>query len=306
MNISSRQELTRALSEPETAFVYQFGCDRTRGFGADYLGFLNRLMTCLRFGIGFRFGTVARPRGFIVQHGWSDYFLPFCGEVDAPLIQLLNVSQFPYARKIPITRSLAGAWLRLLSQPRADYFMFDGLPELGVLGPPIFSDNENFLSARQHLISILWVYNSETGEAVDALQQSVDLPKTYAAICIRRGDKAIEFPYVEIERYAERIFAVAGAGIPIFIATDDVGILPRCREVLNECQLVALSDQDMTGYDHALFKALPAAERKRRTIRFFAQLEFLRAATLFFGSKTTNVAWLTNAHRGGEGVFWVD
>src|SRR4051812_37063453 len=100
----SRETLVAALAKPDRTFVYQFGCAGNAGFGADYLGLLSRLITCISLGIGFRFGKVIRPRGFVTNRGWSDYFEPFCDEVEAPWIDRLNVWQFPYARIMPFAK----------------------------------------------------------------------------------------------------------------------------------------------------------------------------------------------------------
>jgi hypothetical protein len=51
---------------------------------------------------------------------------------------------------------------------------------------------------------------------------------------------------------------------------------------------------------------LPAAEKRRRNVLLLAEVEAMRGASHFFGSRTTNVAWLVNLLRKGEGVTWVD
>src|ERR1035437_6937611 len=136
MNIT-REKLRAAVSEPKKILVYSFGCNPNAGFGADYLGLINKLMACLQLGIGFRLGKMTLPQGFITQNGWTDYFEPFCDEVTAPLLDRINLHQFPYAKNFPVTKFLAGFWLRSLSRPRAHYFAFDDLGKIETLGPPI-------------------------------------------------------------------------------------------------------------------------------------------------------------------------
>ncbi len=276
------------------------------GFSADFLGLIQRLMRCLRNGVAFRLGRVTRPRGFVVLNGWRDYFEPFCEEADAPLLELLNISQFPYGRRFPMAAWVARRWLRATTRPRSQFFMFDELEKLrDRRSTPRFADEE-YLSTRRDLISLIWKYTAETRDAVEAWKKSVRLPAEYLALVIRRGDKVIEHPYVEVERYAQKLSETATAIRPLFVATDDVRLIPKIAEVLRDREVVWLDDKGFTGYDHAGFKALPAAERRRRTVRLFAQLEILKEARLLFGSETTNVAWLAYAQRGGEGVIWVD
>ena len=175
-----------------------------------------------------------------------------------------------------------------------------------ILGPPIFEENENYLLARRDLITVLWTYNLETRWEVEAIKQEVRVPKDYLAICIRRGDKINEYAYVGIDRYAELINSSARGIRTIFIATDDARVITDIAELMPDYEFISLTEEDAKGYIHSDFKSLPSAERRRRTLRYFAQLELMRDANLFIGSKTTNVSWMANAHRGGEGVIWVD
>ena len=126
------------------------------------------------------------------------------------------------------------------------------------------------------------------------------------AVCIRRGDKITEHAYVGIDRYAESIKFLARGIRTVFIASDDTRVIPEISEVMPDYEFISLTEGNSKGYIHSEFKSLPSAERRRRTLRFFAQLELMRDANLIIGSKTTNVSWMANAHRGGEGVAWVN
>jgi hypothetical protein len=305
MNIT-REMLNDAVTKPKKTFVYSFGCNTRSGFGADYLGFIAKLMQCLQLGIGFRFCKITKPQGFITRNGWTDYFEPFCGEVTAPLLERLNLHAFPYARIIPFTKYVVGFWLRLTSRPMADYFAFDNLGKFEKLGPPLFEDNENYLLARRDLIRILWKYNIETRREVAIIKQEVEVPNEYIGICVRRGDKNTEHAYVGIDQYVAMINALHSGARTIFIATDDVLVVKEISKAMPNHQFISLTESHASGYVHSEFKSLTSAERRRRTLRFFVQLELMRDAGVFIGSKTTNVSWMVNAHRGGEGVIWVD
>lgn len=305
MNVS-RTGLISALKQPQKTLVYPFGCTPNMGFCADYSGLTKKLMACLQFGVGFRLNKIKRPRGFIVESGWNDYFEPFCGEVEAPLIESLNRGTFPYAKKIPITKPLVKLWLKALSKPKAEYFAFDELGPLDYLRPPVFFSGENYMSARRDLINMLWVYNAKTVEEVEKVKQELDIRGEYAAVCIRRGDKNIEHPYVDIEKYVDILRAEEIKSKKIFVATDDYSVVRGIAEIMPEYEFLTLTEPSADGYVHTKFKALPAVERRRRTVRFFAQLEVLRDAYIFIGSKTTNVSFFTNAFRGGESVAWAD
>jgi hypothetical protein len=192
-----------------------------------------------------------------------------------------------------------------VTRPRADYFQFDDL-KIETLGPPAFEPNENYLFARRDLIRLLWTYNAETAVEVDRIKDEIKVPKEHLAICIRRGDKIAEYSYVDIDLYVKSINTLGRDVRTVFVATDDVRVVSQISRLMPHYEFLSLTDDNASGYVHSEFKSLPANERRRRTLRFFAQLEFMRDATLFIGSRTTNVSWIVNAHRGGDAVTWVD
>ncbi|MES2632434.1 MAG: hypothetical protein V4669_05650 [Pseudomonadota bacterium] len=302
------EALREAVTGKDLTLVYSFGCDRRAGFGADYLGFVSKLMWCLQHRVGFRFAEVRHPIGFITARGWTDYFEPFCGEAQGPFLDRLNVHAFPYPRRLPFLKTLAGAWLRATVQPASQYFSFDDLEKVDArLRQGLASID--FLKDRQALIAILWRYNFETMREVQQIkQQARRLPESarYFAICVRRGDKRMEHGYVGVQRYAEAIAQRAGSLRTMFLATDDASVVDEVRRAMPDFNVLSLTDPISTGYVHRAFSSLPASDRRRQTLRFFAQLELMRDASFFIGSRTTNVSWMVNAMRGGGGVDWVD
>jgi hypothetical protein len=301
-----RSQLELAVSAPESALVFPFGSQTRAGFGSTYSGFLHYLMLCLRQGVGFRLTKIQRPQGFIERLGWRDYFLPFCQETSGPLLEELNRHHFPADGKFPILRPLARAWLRRFTKPRAQYFAFDESLPIPICGPSFFDDPEDFYACRKALMSALWLYNDQTLDDVSTFKDLLPEAKTMVSMCIRRGDKTIEHPYVRLEKYA---IALDQAGIQsgeIFVATDDHSCIGELETVLTQFTIHTLSQPQDSGYIHADFKKLPAIERRRRTTRFFAQYEMLRDSSLCITTQTTNVSWMVNAARGGNGMIWVD
>ncbi|WP_161798964.1 hypothetical protein [Caenimonas sp. SL110] len=302
------QSLRDAVTGKDRTLVYSFGCDRSAGFGADYLGFVGKLMWCLQNDVGFRFGEVRRPVGFITARGWTDYFEPFCEEARGPLLDKLNVHAFPYARRLPFLKTFAGAWLRATVQPASDYFSFDALDQVTGQGQRGIAAND-FLKDRQALIEVLWRYNAQTLREVRQIKEQANLlpeSSSYFAICVRRGDKLMEHGYVGVQRYVQAIAQHAGSLRTLFLATDDASVVDEVRKALPDFNVLTLTDPASKGYVHRDFSSLPASERRRQTLRFFAQLELMRDARFFIGSRTTNVSWMANALRGGDGVHWVD
>ena len=105
---------------------------------------------------------------------------------------------------------------------------------------------------------------------------------------------------VGVDRYVELIVSLARGIRTIFIASDSGIVFREISELIPDYKCISLTEGNAKGYIHSEFKSLPAAERRRRTLRFFVQLELMRDANLFLGSKTTNVSWIVNAFRGGR------
>lgn len=303
----TRERLLEAVALPQVTLAYQVGNSPGAGFSAAFLGLSTTLTHCLQRGIGFRLGRIHRAVGFAPRRGWCDFFAPFCGEVDAPFIDRLNRSQFPFQRRFPLSRMAARLWLRSTTRPRVRYFMFDDPVRLPAppSGETEFA-HRDFWQLRQEIAPLIWVFDAQTRQEVAAVHKGLGLPRDYVALHIRRGDKNTEFPYVKVERYAQYVrerIAVPGT---LLVATDDFRILREVEARLAGWTVRSAAEPESGGYRHGDFVRLPAAEKRRRNVLLLAEVEAMRGASHFFGSRTTNVAWLVNLLRKGEGVTWVD
>jgi len=197
----TRERLLEAVALPQVTLAYQFGNSPGAGFSAAFLGLSKTLTHCLQRGIGFRLGRIHRAVGFAPRRGWCDFFAPFCGEVDAPFIDRLNRSQFPFQRRFPLSRMAARLWLRSTTRPRVRYFMFDDPVRLPAppSGETEFA-HRDFWQLRQEIAPLIWVFDAQTRQEVAAVHKGLGLPRDYVALHIRRGDKNTEFPYVKVER----------------------------------------------------------------------------------------------------------
>jgi hypothetical protein len=110
---------------------------------------------------------------------------------------------------------------------------------------------------------------------------------------------------VEVREYAAAVRDCRFDGLPVVVASDDARVVPELSSLLPGREILSLADRQSRGYVHAEFKKMPAGTRRQNTLRYFAQLEAMRDAKLFIGSESTNVAWLVNVFRAGEGMVWV-
>ena len=135
---------------------------------------------------------------------------------------------------MPILRPAARAYLKSFTRPRANYFAFDASLPIPTCGPSFFGAKEDFLEDRKALMALLWTYNERTQEEVSAFKQKFDstTKSTYLSMCIRRGDKFTEYPYVKLEKYAEALDRIGAKSGQIFVATDDYETIKKLHQIL--------------------------------------------------------------------------
>ena len=82
--------------------------------------------------------------------------------------------------------------------------MFDDLPALTKVDHAAFGGAVTFWEACRQVLDIVWKLNEGTARAVGGLRQRLDLPPSYAAVRVRRGDKRSEASYVGLRRTKAR------------------------------------------------------------------------------------------------------
>ncbi len=301
-----RLNIREFLNSCDSRFAYPFGLRPHMGFGADYMGLLSRLMSCLECGIKLSLCRIRHPQGFSVANGWSDYFEPFFDEVDCPLMGLFNRHEFPYQKKFPPTRILAGIWLRRFTQPQTTFFAFDTLRRFENTSLPVlFDPNVDWVQARALIMNSLWRFNDHTYDEVSCVLSRMHLPRRFFAMHIRRGDKHKEFAFVSLERYIDAVNSLSDECLPLFIASDDFSVVDHLRRALPNREIFSFADPCANGYDNPSYNMLPPQTRRMLTVALFADLEILRRAEVFIGTQTSNIGWMINSFRGGEGILWV-
>lgn len=220
MNLVVDFDAISCYSRRRSLFVYPWGCSRGAGFGANYSGMIKTLTVCLLKGVGYGFVRLKKPCGIAIYRGYSDFFQPFCGEVDGCLLASLNISPLPFQAKIPVFRDLVGSGLRLATRPRADYFIFSDLSSVRSRSVP--EDDPSYTTEFQMLRSrtarCLWRLNPEIRECVDRVKAESEIESAnYISTLVRRGDKYLEADYASIDKYASCISAVADRFSNIFL-----------------------------------------------------------------------------------------
>ena len=160
-------------------------------------------------------------------------------------------------------------------------WMADGAFSLPGLSEQV-TVNEAFVA----LDSVAWRFNATTQAEVDYLAQTLRLPRDYAALQIRGGDKVTETALLPPERYAAAVERYAAGG-HVLVLTDDYTLFERLQQLVPTVTWHTLCDPADRGYVNAAFTRTAAADKRQRMVRFLATMHLCRKAGRFIGSITT-------------------
>lgn len=222
-------ERINAMCDRTPFFVYPWACNPRAGFGANHSGLTKCLTMSLKKGIGFRLVRLSEPSGIAIDKGYSDYFVPFCGDVFGPFQESLNRSPLPAHSRLPFIRRVASKILRATTSGDARFFLFDDAESI----PNFRSDLESvpFDALRRSVSTLLWKYTRDIQVLVDAVCAEVgELRQPYLATCVRRGDKILEADYASVGAYVRHIRSLDVNFSQIFISGDD---LPAMETLAN-------------------------------------------------------------------------
>jgi hypothetical protein len=299
-----RTDYRRLNASFDTSLAFRFG--RGGGFCAEMLRLVKSMMICLNGRTRLCMSQGGRPAGIGIVHGFTDYFEPLFPEVNAGIFNALNIQtvrgsgQFPFLRR--------GVSHLLHAVMRCDYFMMDELDPLpGRLVVPEFGIDAEYLEACALLVGLVWVYRPEVEQEVTRTRAGWDLPAHYISVHVRRGDKISESPYVALDQYVTAIERARPEVCAVVVASDDASATDELARLLpTRFQVVSCSAPSGRGFSRSGFNQLPPPERYRQVKRFLAELEVLRRGDLFVGAASSNVTYLIEMMRAGQGVHCVE
>ncbi len=218
----------------EIGVVYRLG---TRGFYAE----LTTVARAMLYGLTTGRGLAIDSRGFSYrrEHGWRDYFEPFCPEIedDAALA------------------SIAAGCEVCDSEVRGPGTRFDVLRGHRVervrVGPVPIDGFMNILGA---LFTSIHRYRPWLAEEIERRIEKLGLGPAHAAIHIRRGDKVgdedIHYPS---ELYIERLKRSDPRPLPVFVLSDEHAAVEELRGCFarrgEEREVISLTEPKHVGFD---------------------------------------------------------
>lgn len=280
-------------------FYYQL---TSRGFASEInnliFGVLHALDTGKRFSLDSSMWVAAH------EEGWSDYFEPFCGTHAVPFIRIgsaftVRDSIRKKQQLYRLTHPKALYTNEFVPSLNADSFanrIFE-FPELGISG--------DVFAAASRLAELIFRYkNSIQTEIESAL---TDMPRNYAALHVRRGDKLVsEAKLTDTRRYVEAVRQSKHELDAYFVSTDDYSVVEELRSLYPNCDFRTNCSPTARGYQQSDFNASDPAYRRKEMLVLMVDLEMLTRADLFVGTFSSNIGRFVALRRGLENSISLD
>lgn len=265
--------------------IYHLG--QEAGFYSEFNNMVLGILYCYKHNINFILYSKDANFGFL--EGWTDFFQPFCLEVNDQFHSDYNIRQ-----NIAIPTNF-GFRVRSIMYKLLYHFNFYTYE----LWPNFHNrnferewfviDNKemDILEASKYVISKIWKYNKETQLTIDNLKAEAYLPEVYAGMHIRRGDKVVEHQNEKIHKYIEKL-QIRTDIKDVFVYTDDYDVICTLRSLYPQYNFYTLVDESEHGYVHQDFIRSSIEFKRKSLLKMFASVDILSRAEYCVGTFSTN------------------
>ncbi|GHV16741.1 hypothetical protein FACS1894169_10890 [Bacteroidia bacterium] len=288
--------------------IFHLGSDA--GFFSEYNNMILAILYCLVNKI--QFVLYSEDANFGYKKGWSDYFLPFCGETNSNFHRKYNFRDFDFLRqrlsrkdklKIRVYKMLNGVdfltqdlWLQIRDRNHENEIY--NIPELGII-------NRSLRDACKNLIIMTWKYEAKTDSTIKNKINSLNLPTEYIGFHIRRGDKHVEQNLIGISEYLNKAEAISNTR-NAFILTDDYKVITETKKLYPAWNIFTLCKESETGYEHAQFKKKDKSIIKDAHLNLFASIDILSRSKYFVGTFGSNPGMFLGMRMNAQNSISID
>lgn len=271
--------------------VLGYHLGRRSGFFAEHINMLQAMLFCLQNNIQFQ--LYSKDANFAIKDGWTDYFEPFCPVQLTVLHRFLN-PRFPTQKfrfklrkaMAPIVKGVSGSdYLTYEIWQQINENSFNNkqiqIPSLDYNGPAI----EAFRAINQ----MVWSFNSPTKSKIAEINKTTDLPREYATIHIRSGDKHKEAQIFSPSIYIEKLKELTNIS-DVLVLTDDYRNFTLLLNNYPEMNFYTLESDKQLGYRHRANKRRPVDAKHNDYLRFLVGTECARSSQLYLGTLSSNVS----------------
>lgn len=234
-----------------------------------------------------QFQLYADNANFSNKKGWKEFFQPFCPLIHNKLATKYNYRHYmgyeekikKNAFKIKLCKFLLGV----------DFFTFEKFFSPMFAAAP---SEKEFWNLATNYAKLIWRFNKETQAEIDALIESLNLPKNYLALQLRRGDKKdlenTDSP--DLSLYAN---VINNSKVKtVFVLTDDYNDFTALKNLCaKDIQLHTLCATNDFGYYNEIFNNLPWDIKRQKLLKLIASVEIMRNAQFCYGTRIANLSW---------------
>ena len=303
----------------QKTLVFHIGC--SAGFFSEYLEMVAAIAYCENHKIDFK--LYSADANFAYCKGWTDFFDPFCEEVNDDFHKKYNMRfKYPPLYKMILKRILKKriiptwywqkfSWWYIkvfLCAPfyklryNFDYYTHDLWKEIQQF------KKYNLLyinDTERDIIRNTWKFNENTRFKIANIMRSLNLPEIYIGTQIRAGDKSREEKVYDFSEYMDKIKSLKSGIFDLFILTDDFYVIRSIRDKYPEYNIYTLCSEDENGYDNDKFQNFTIEYKQNKLINLFASVEILWRSNIFVGAINANPS-LFLYKRQHPNSFWLN
>jgi len=272
------------------------------GFFIEMNFMVNAMLFCLAHRIKFQ--IYSADANFGTGVGWTEYFLPFCEEVQESFHQRYNFHRLPswpcilkMCRRQRTWRPVAwkvksglktiagriaayrayGQYVLLAQDVSAKLPQMYCIPELGIDG--------DYTDTFALVARMVWRLRPELLKQKKTYRKKISLPPSFSGVQIRGGDKISETPLVDGKNIIRKLGLHNGDCL--FILTDDYRQFLKAKEVFPQLRLFTLCQEYERGYYHKQFCQQDIQSKKMAISRLIISVDLLLSCNSLVGSITT-------------------
>lgn len=259
------------------------------GFYSEINNMLIAMLYCYVHRI--KFILYADDASFAGEHGWNEFFVPFCPQNHDKLNQKYNGRY----REEGVKHSVGSKILKVrncVNYLTSDIFSIcsDGpygnedtyakWDEFGING----DISQEFTKLR----NVALRYNRKTFMKIKKTIRELKLPDHYCSVQFRGGDKTLEVRnQMNVDCVIARIKESSIKINNIFIFTDDFSYIEEIREKCPEWEIYTLTKENEHGYNNAEFCKVSWALKHKEMIKLFAMVEICIHSDIHFGCEVS-------------------
>lgn len=287
----------------QKTLIFHIGC--SAGFFSEYLEMIAAIVYCKLNNIQFK--LYSKDANFGYKNGWTDFFEPFCDEVNEDFHSKYNLRfKFPSLTRLILKKIIKHieipnwCWRKLtwwylkvfLTAPfyknkyKFDYYTHELWSK--IQNYKTRQLEKNYIEAQINAINNSWRLNSSTRIEVEKLIKNLNLPDKFIGTQIRAGDKSTEQLTYHFNDYLNKINSLDTDIKDLFVLTDDYNIITDLKIKYPQYHIHTLCNENDKGYNNEIFQNQSQDFKRSKLINLIASVEILWKSEILVGAINAN------------------